>query len=251
MRQIVPGGGVPELTDEDLECLYLAPDRRHLRLDFVTTLDGAVEVDGRSGNLGGNDDRRVFFALRAVADVVLIGSGTLEVEDYGPARLAAGRRERRRQRGQPDIPPIAVVSTGASIDPGARLFVERREGDGVLPRPIVVCAASAPPDRRDALAAVADVEVCGDEHIDLSLALDRLAARGLRRVLCEGGPRLTRSLLDEGLVDELCLTLADVLGGPGRLQLLRGGPFAKPVPLRLAHLLAGDGMLAGRWEIER
>jgi riboflavin biosynthesis pyrimidine reductase len=245
------GGGLDarDLTDEDLEALYARPAGRHARAGFVASLDGAVEIDGRSGGLGSVDDHRVFVTLRALCDVVLVGSATAVTENYGPATLSPPRRERRVARDQGAAPPIAVVSSAAALDPESRLF-SSPPGAGV-PRPLVLCAAVAPPARRVALDKVADVVECGDQRVELGRALDALAERGLTRVLCEGGPTLLSTLIHDDLLDELCLSQALVLAGPARRSLAAGTAFAAAVPLRLGHLLLGDSVLVGRWELDR
>ncbi len=74
-----------------------APGRVHVRAGMISSLDGAATADGRSGGLGGDGDRRVFTALRAAADVVLVGASTVRDEDYGT----------------PDHPALAVVTRGS------------------------------------------------------------------------------------------------------------------------------------------
>jgi riboflavin biosynthesis pyrimidine reductase len=242
---------VAEFNDEQLEALYMPPARRHVRAGFIASLDGAVELDGRSGSLGGDDDHRVFVTLRALCDVILVGSNTAQTENYGPAKLSADRQARRRARGQSALPPIAVVSATASLDPAARLFVGDGAGAAEAPRPLVLCSARAPKQRRQVLAEVATVIECGDEHVEPGLALAALAERGLRTVLCEGGPTLAGVLINAHLLDELCLTQAMILAGPQHQLLAAGAPFVEPLRLRLGHLILGDGVLLGRWEVER
>jgi riboflavin biosynthesis pyrimidine reductase len=116
---------------------------------------------------------------------------------------------------------------------------------------VVLCSAQAEAQRRQALAEVAEVIECGEQSVEPDRALAALADRGLTSVLCEGGPTLSTALLRAGLLDELCLSQALVLAGPGRAGLSAGEPFAEPVRLRLGHLLEGDDILAGRWEIVR
>ena len=97
--------------------------------------------------------------------------------------------------------------------------------------------------RRAALEAVADVVVAGDDEVDLPLGMAALHDRGLRRLLCEGGPTLLTALLRAGLVDELCLTTAPVLLGAAPTLLVEALPA--PVDLRLVHLVdGGDGSAA-------
>jgi riboflavin biosynthesis pyrimidine reductase len=83
MRQLLPSG--PDVdSPADLEAVYALPPHRHVRTNFVTSLDGAVELEGRSASLGGPADRAAFMAMRAVADVVMVGAGTARAERYGP-----------------------------------------------------------------------------------------------------------------------------------------------------------------------
>jgi riboflavin biosynthesis pyrimidine reductase len=214
------------------------PDGRWVRANFAVTVDGAIELDGRSGGIGGAEDRRVFAHLRTLADVVLVGAGTARTEGYGAVRIDAEARERRERRGQAPAVPVAVVTARAALDPTARLFTESASEGGA--RPVVVTCAAAPQEAVDALRAVAEVLVCGEGAVDISLALDLLAARGLRRALCEGGPSLLATLVTGNLLDELCLTSAPLLGGGGHGGLL--GREALPAPVRLAvHAMATDG----------
>jgi riboflavin biosynthesis pyrimidine reductase len=117
-------------------------------------------------------------------------------------------------------------------------------------RTIVVTTAQAPADRRAGLARHADVIVAGDETVDLATAVSALAARGHRRILAEGGPHLLAQLLEAGLLDELCLTLAPLMAGPGAPRIVTGPPGtgpAAPLPLALAHVLEDDGFLFCRY----
>lgn len=234
---------VPEVRSlasrAEFEEVYRPPAGRHLRVNFVSSLDGAVEVGGRSGPLGGGPDRDAFVAMRALADVVLVGAGTVRAENYGPVRLDASAQQRRTGRGQPPLPPIAVISQTAALAAGTRLLSE--SGDG--PRPIVLTTARADPGL---LAGEADVIVCGEGEVDPVRALAALAEQGLLSVLCEGGPRLARHLLAAGVVDELCLTISPVLVGEGRrslAELTAGGETR----FRLDALVEGDGQLMARY----
>jgi len=223
----------------DLEDFYAVPARRHLRLDFVSSLDGAVELHGRSGPLGGGADRAAFLAMRAVADVVLVGAGTVRAEGYGPVGLDEDARGRRLRRGQAEIPALAVVTARGALDPDARIFGGKRR--------VLVLTSAAAAGVNPELTRVADVVVCGDDRVDLRLALSALAGRGLTRVLCEGGPELTRSLLIAGVVDELCLTFSPVVAGAGHRGLGGDGPLPGPVQFSLEGLLHGGGMLLARY----
>lgn len=257
IRQLGPEPGT-ELSDEDLERLYAPPALaraaesgevgRHVRANFLVSLDGAIEAGGVGASLdGGDDDLRVFMTLRALSDVVIVGATTVRAEDYGPPRLSAERTERRRRRGDEQLPVIAVITNTLSINPASKLF--GAAGDGR--RPIVVTSESAPADRRKALEKVADVLVVGEKAVDMGAAVELLAEQGLRRQLCEGGPTVFSSMLRAGLVDEVCLTVRTALAGPGHKLLTQGPPFEGLDVLRVTQLLAGEGVLLGRYAAGR
>jgi riboflavin biosynthesis pyrimidine reductase len=243
MRRLLP---VP--ADEvNLTSAYALPPgaARHLRANFVCSADGAVSLAGRSGGLSGPADKRVFAVLRDLADVVLVGAGTARAEGYRPARPDAARRATRRAAGLAEVPTIALVSSELALDPDWPVLAEAEA------RTIVVTHEAAPAAPREALAGVADFVVAGTDRVDLAAALDQLAARGLARVLCEGGPMLFGSLLAADLVDELCLTVSPLVAGPGAGRIVAGAPVDGAQPTRLVHVLEGGGSLFLRYALAR
>jgi riboflavin biosynthesis pyrimidine reductase len=238
MRQLLPEPR-PVENDADLESIFATPPGHRLRANFIISVDGAVELDGRSRGLGRPADRAAFMAMRAGADVLLVGAGTVRAEHYGPVKLNEATRQRRIDRGQPPLPRMAVVSGAADLDPNAKIF----SGDI---KPLLLTSAKAADSRPD-LAAVAEVTICGDNVVDLGYAFDRLSELGLERVLCEGGPTLLSGLLAHHLVDELCLTISPVLAGSGHRSLTTGHPLVEPAWFELSGLLEGDGMLLTRY----
>ena len=239
MRRLLPDPA--ELDETGLIEAYRVPDGRHLRVNFIASLDGAVTVDGLSEGLGSPGDRQIFSTLRALADVVLVGHGTAVAEDYGPVTAGSPVGRLRASVGRPPTASIAVVSQRASLDPASRLVT------GAVSPTILVTCASSDSARREALAAAGVVVlVCGDDEVDLPLALDRLAELGHEQVLCEGGPPLFREALGAGVVDELDLSIAPALVG-GEHRLLNGLPGA--VRLVMRQLLEEDGMLFGRYGV--
>ncbi len=219
----------------DLSALYAYPEDLagpFVRVNFVSSADGAVSVDGRSSELGSPADRRVFGLLRELADVVLVGAGTVRAEDY--------RGARRPTRGRDHPPPIAVVTGSADLDPAARLFT-----DTAVP-PIVLTHASAPRERRERLAAAGgDVVVLA--RLTPAAVLTELAARGLHRVLCEGGPSLFGDLVAADAVDELCLTVAPLLAGGTAGRIARGPAGGPTRAMELVGVLHADGFLLLRY----
>lgn len=224
---------------ETLLAAYALPDRAtpRVRMNFVMSLDGAVTLEGRSGGLGDASDRVAMQVLRTLADVVLVGAGTVRVEGYGGIRVDEQDAAWRRANGMAEQPRVAVVSSRLDLAPGHPFFT-RATG-----RPIVVTHAASPADRRAALADVADVLVCGDEAVAPRAMVAALAEAGLPQVLCEGGPHLFGSLAEADLVDELCLSLSPLLVAGGAGRIVRGAPEVER-RMRLVHAIpAGDLLL--------
>jgi len=218
---------------------YLIADRAtaHLRVNFVSSLDGAATHDGLSGGLGDDADRLVFDTLRMLTDLILVGAGTVRAEGYGGIRFSAEAVAWRLAHGLPEHPPVAIVSGRLDLDPAHPVFTR------AATRPLVVTHPQAPAARREALAAVADVLVCGESSVDHTLMLQMLTDRGYPQVLCEGGPGLFGSLLAADRVDELCLTLAPLLES-GHGPRIASAAEASPRRMRLAHAIpAGDTLL--------
>jgi 5-amino-6-(5-phosphoribosylamino)uracil reductase len=240
MRRLLPERA--GLDDAALVEAYRLPPGRHLRVNFIASLDGAVTMEGRSEGLGSPGDKRIFDLLRALSDVVLVGHGTASTEGYGPITATTRVGRLRAALGRPITAPIAVVSRRASLDPLGRLVA-----DAVSPTIVVTCETSDP-ERRSALeAAGAHVIVCGDDEVDLPTALDRLADLGLEQVLSEGGPQLFHSMLDAGVVDELDMSIAPFLvGGEARLLEAALGTAQR---LELHQLLEEDETLFARYAV--
>lgn len=230
-----------DLGRDDLLALYAYPhDRFWVRANVVSTLDGAAQGgDHKSGSLSSPADHEVFAVLRTLADVVLVGANTTRVEGYQPVRADEVDAAARARLGLAPVPAIAVVTRSLDVDPALA-------AGGEAPT-LAITTAAAPADRLRRWAETAPVLVAGDASVDLSTALDQLAARGYRRVLCEGGPSLLRDLAASGRLDELCLTLTPQLAAGDRLRLTSGASLSPPVSLRLRHLLESEGELFARY----
>lgn len=217
----------------DVQAVYAAdqrsahPDGRPwLLLNMIASLDGGTAVAGRSGALAGRADKHVFASIRRVADVILVGAGTVRSEQYGPP--SGGAR-------------LAVVSGRVDLHPSMRLFSGAAPGK----RPWLVTTARA--DVSALRDAVDDVIVAGETSVDVRLAVDAIRARGASVVLCEGGPSLNGQLLAADVVDELCLTVAPVLLSGESSRLARGPAPASPLGMELERVLEQDGFLFLRY----
>lgn len=230
------------LDDGELTELYRTDpdDPPRLRVNMVTSLDGAAEVAGVTAGLSGPADQRVLGLLRRQCDALLIGAGTLRIEGYGPPLVDEPARRWRLAQGRAEHPTLVVVSGSLALDPAQPAFAEAPV------RPIVLTRATAPAARRAALAGVAEVVDAGDDAVDLVAALAGLRERGLRQVLSEGGPHLLGGLTAADLVDELCLTLAPVLAGAGASRVTAG--LASPLRgMSLRDAVTADGFLLLRY----
>jgi len=226
---------VNELAD-----LYAYPDNAlpWVRTNFVASVDGAVQdTRGVSGDLGGEPDLAVFRVLRSLADVVLVGAGTVRAEGYKPIQADAIHEELRGER--PRVPLLAVVSRSLDIPEVLR-----------APGTMVITTEASPLEARQRLADTVDVVVAGDAEIDWPAVLDSFAARGLTRILCEGGPELHGTLVERDLVDETCLTVAPhLIGGPAKR--LTEGASAVNRGMRLGHVVQDGDVLLTRWVRDR
>ena len=221
-----------------LEEMYAYPSRSQpwIRTNFVTTLDGAaVASDGLSGSLGGPADTRVFALLRSLADVIIVGAGTARSEGYQPVKREEVDADLRLRLGLKPVPPIAVVSLSLNIPVAL-----------ISPGQLVITTENAPRARIEALGEQVDVIAAGESEIDWIQVKSRLASYGMNRVLCEGGPTLHGCLIEQDLVDELCLSIAPVMAS-GTAPRTAHGPSAVEHTMTLGHVLQVDDLLLTRW----
>ena len=199
-------------------------DRPFVLVNMISTADGRAARDGRSATIGGEADLEQLLELRAVADAVLIGTGTLRAEGYD--RLVK-REERRRRR----------VAAGLAADPLAvvlsrRFDVPWKAGLFQAPdQPVLVYTdadAGEPPE------VPAPVEVVRLDVPGLTEMLADLRARGVRALLSEGGPTMHGALHAAGVVDELFLTIAPlVTGDADEPNIVEGGRLPDGCELEL------------------
>lgn len=228
----------------DLSQAYAYPaEGPWLRANMITSLDGAAWWDERTGPLGNEADRTLFALMRALADVVIVGAGTVRAEGYGPVRP---RREwEALRRGRSAVPPLAVVSRSLSLDFDAPIFTAATE------QTILITTESAPASQVGLAKARADVIVAGRDSVDFGQAVRELVARGHSRLLCEGGPTVLSEVAAAGVLDELCLTLSPVLLAGDPARILDGAPLPEPGRFRLRHVLQEDDFLFLRYVARR
>lgn len=243
LQVLLPDGTeplTPDAAEQRLADLYAAPRLPWVRANMITTLDGAATgADGRSGSINGPADARVFHVLRALADVIVVGAGTVRAEGYRAPRTHDRFVPGRRQRGQADHPALAVVT--ASGDVPAEVLDDE-------PQPWVFTTTGAAHAERLRAHLAPERLVIHPGGVDLPAVVATLADAGLPHILTEGGPTLLGDLLAADVVDELCLTWSpQLVGGPAPRVVTSAPWLAPPRDARLAHLLHADGVLLARW----
>lgn len=208
------GGDAPEVLgadDAETRLSALAAQRPStVRIAMVASAQGtATGPDGGARSLATEAGLRVATVLRAACDVVLIGGQAARRERYGdialPEALAAGRG---RNGLRPDV-AVAVVTHGGILPPGL-----------TPDRTWVLTHAGAPAITRLGPEWASRIITTGPDDVSPRTAMRELAARGMHRVLCEGGPTLVARLLQRGVVDEAWVTASS----------LPGGAQARPIP---------------------
>ncbi len=214
-----------DLSDDELARAYAPGGEPWLRVNFVSTVDGAAQgSDGVSKSINNEADKRVFDALRSWADCLVVGAGTLRAEGYDVPRL-----------------PLVVVSRSANLPPTLR----------DAPRGRILMATVSSADGLDEVReqlGEENVLVLGEDEVDLPELKRELAGRGWVDQLCEGGPSLFADLLAAEVVDELCWTIVPRLTGGDAVRIAAG--VEVDVGLRPALLLEQGGTLLGRWLVE-
>ena len=206
----------------DLREVYAAPETPWLRVNMVSTIDGAATGEsGLTASINNEPDQRVFRLLRELADCVVIGAGTARTEGYPPL----------------DVPTVVVSRSGSvpekkrGADPGRVLLA-------------TVSVAAGLEDARDVLGAD-NVLVLGSHRVDLAALKQALVDREFGDILCEGGPHLLRDLLAQGVADELDCTFVPRMVAGVQSRITDGPPV--DVALTLQTLVEQDGTLLGRW----
>ncbi len=227
---------------EELRLTEQALDGRPFTItNFVASIDGRATVNGRSGQLGDDGDKALFGALRGEVDAVLVGTGTLAAENYGRMVRDPARREQRSRRGLTPEPILCTVTRSGSLPLGIPLFAE--------PEAKVIAFSSAPIEHDGVAAQLEVVRVAPHELTFAAVLADLRAERGVRSLLCEGGPRVFGALAGERVVDQLFLTLSRKFVGDGEPSVIAtGAGLADPLTTTLEAVLEREGTLFLRYE---
>lgn len=238
----------PPIIEVDPDAAYRADrhpvaGRPWLMMNMISSLDGAVEVDGVSGPLGGPGDREIFGAIRSIPDIIMAGATTVAAERYNPPSTSVSARVRRLANGAWPTARIAVVSRSLGFDLSIRMFDEA-SGDQ---RPLVITIDEPPADRLAAVSKLADIIHAGPESVDMGQAMAALGALGAKVVLAEGGPTLNAQLLAADLVDEICMSVAPLAAAGIGNRIAHGPAPDAPTEFDLCQVLVEDHYLFLRY----
>ena len=216
-------------------------DRPFVFVNMVSTLDGRAQVRGRTQELGDDADLEMLLELRALADAVLIGSGTLRAEGYARLVGSEERRARREQAGLAPDPVAVLLSRGLDLPWDAGLFAAPEQ-------PVLVYTGEAAEGGAPETAAPVEVVRLPDPSPAAMLA--DLRARGVAALLTEGGPTLNAALLGAGLADELFLTLAPLITGEAdAIRIVEGEGLGAALRARPMWVLRARGELFLRYAL--
>jgi riboflavin-specific deaminase-like protein len=241
VRRLIPDPGettVEEQLDSYRPWEQPRNDRPFVATNFAATVDGRATIGGVSGPIGSDADTEMLARLRTRFDAVMIGAGTMRAERYGRVVGSQEQRERRERLGLAHDPLMVIVSGRLDLPWEAPLFTE---GAG---RVLIVTSSEAePPETATPLRVLRH-----DGLVDLDSALRHLREeRGVRALLCEGGPHLHGELWAAGLVDELFLTIAPKLTGGDATRIVEGLDVPLAEELDLTWLLEHEGELFARY----
>ena len=238
---LILGEPVGALTDEQVVAAYpWPPGRRWVRAMMVTTLDGAAAgPDGLSGSISGDADQAVFAAVRRHADAVLIGAGTLRAERYKPMRAKEEDAEARAKDGLATAPRLVIVSGSLELPWSEPVFSE-----STLP-PLILTGTDADPAALARVPRTCEVVTLAGATVNAAAVLDAMEERGLRRIVCEGGPTLLHDLVAADLLDEADITVSPVFTGTNMSPHTPG--LREVAEFELAQVLTADGFLMARY----
>ena len=186
------------------------PDRPYTLLSCGMSIDGYLgSASPRRLELSNDADFDRVDAVRASCDAIMVGATTVRLDNPRLLVRSQTRRDARAARGVPPSPIKVTVTERLDLDPRADFFTM-----GDIEK-LVYCATPRVPDERSRLGTVATV-IDGGQKVDMRSLSEDLGARGVQRLMVEGGGNVHTQFLTDNLVDELQLVVAPFFVGDSR-----------------------------------
>lgn len=227
----------------------------HLKRPFVTanfaiTMDGRIATGGGgSSGLGSRTDFRRLLEIRASCDAILAGARTVVADNMTMGIPAADLVEERILSGRAGTPFRVIVSNSGKLNPKLKVF-QQNAG-----RTIVFSTQKIPSDVKEHIARNAELFLFDGAEVNLPAALSILRDDfKIKRIVCEGGGRLLRALLDQNLVDEINVTLCPRIFGGKKVPTLSGIPgdfLPASVSLQLIEMKTLGNECFTRWKVKK
>jgi 2,5-diamino-6-(ribosylamino)-4(3H)-pyrimidinone 5'-phosphate reductase len=217
--------------------------RPYVFINSAMSADGKISTVAREQvRISGKEDLQRVDELKADADAVMVGVGTVLADDPKLTVKSAALKRKRVAQGRSEDPLRIVADSNARTPVTAAILG---------PNALVAVAQRAPRDRVEALNKRAEVLAVGKSKVDLAMLLANLKDRGVNSVLVEGGATLNFALLELGLVDEVYTYVGDIIiGGSAAPTLVDGaGLTSHFINLKLQETSQlGKGVLI-RWAV--
>ena len=219
--------------------------RPWILLNMVNSVDGFISFEGRAGGLSGPADKNIYQIIRGLADIILVGAGTVRAENYkAPKTPESNLAELRESRGQEKRPRIAVLSGELNLDPDMGLFADRHPEDKP---PLIYTKSESLKKNASQFKSSAEIVDFSEEELNVSRVVEDLLNKDAKIVVCEGGPNLNAHLLAAGVIDEFCLSVSPRAVGGEDPAVLLNQPVDSPTELSLDRILLEEEFLFCRY----
>jgi 2,5-diamino-6-(ribosylamino)-4(3H)-pyrimidinone 5'-phosphate reductase len=219
--------------------------RPFVYINSAMSADGKISsIERKQVRISGKMDLARVDELRAKSDAVMVGVGTVLADDPGLKVKSEVLRRHRLELGLAENPLRVVADSKARTPLDAKIL-----GKGCL----IVVSNDAPNERVQSLEDRCEVISCGLGRVDLGRLMSELSSRGVTRLMVEGGATLNWSLIEAGLVDEICVYIGAVIIGGGSAPTLVDG-FGFKSDFQRLDLVSMEKLDEGaliRWRIVR
>lgn len=187
-------------------------------VNVAVSADGKLSTrERRQVKISGHDDFDRVDKIKAGADAIMVGIGTVLADDPSLTIKSQERISERLSIGRPEHPVRIVIDSQARTPPDAKIL---HKGTG---RRIIAVSNQAPRDRIEVLEQYAEVLICGDEKVDLPALCAELGRQDIGRIMVEGGGTLIASLFRDDLVDQLSMYIGNMIIGGSAAPTLADG----------------------------